>query len=269
MSLLPSSPDGRQETEKPRVVDVKSEEADEVFAALSSETARSLLAALHEEPAPAGVLAESVDTSVQNVQYHLNKLESAGAVEVVETAYSEKGREMSVYAPADQPLVVFAGNEEESSTLRTALSRLLGSVGLLAVGSAIIQGLYNQRLFPFGNGDAGSPVGGEGAAGDDEDTATEEDAATVEETATEETVEEDEQAPDDPTADADGEPAAEGENATLGGDGAANATETQPEIPLEETQSAAEAAASLPPGLLFFAGGAFALCVVAVVLYYR
>ena len=36
----------------------------------------------------------------------------------VDTAYSEKDRKMGVFAPADQPLVIYAGDEENESTLR-------------------------------------------------------------------------------------------------------------------------------------------------------
>ena len=131
MSLLPSSPDVSPDSD-PRLVGLDSDEADELMAALSSETARRLLAELHEDPAPPGELADRIDTSLQNAQYHLEKLEGAGAIEGVGTAYSEKGREMTVYGPADSPLVIYAGEQERASGLRAALSRLFG--GVLALG---------------------------------------------------------------------------------------------------------------------------------------
>ncbi len=70
MSLLASSPDVSPDGD-PRVVGLGSEEADELIAALSSSTARRILAALHEDPAPPGELADPVDTSLRNAQYHL------------------------------------------------------------------------------------------------------------------------------------------------------------------------------------------------------
>ncbi|WP_380675125.1 ArsR/SmtB family transcription factor [Salinigranum sp. GCM10025319] len=123
--LLPSKPD-IDPSDEPRVVGLDSDAADELIDALSSTTTRKVLAALHEEPASASELAERVDTSLQNVQYHLRKLEDAGLVEVGDTVYSEKGREMNVYTPADRALVVVAGREEETTGLKAALSRLLG-----------------------------------------------------------------------------------------------------------------------------------------------
>ena len=163
MSLLPSRPDAEPaEDAGPRVVGVDDAEADDVLSALSSGTARRVLAELHDDPAPPSELADRVETSLQNVQYHLDKLQSCGAVEIVDTAYSAKGREMDVFAPADQPLVVFAGGTEDESTLRTALSRLLGAVALLAAGSVLVQ--YLVADLPFLGSD-GEPAGGGDGAG--------------------------------------------------------------------------------------------------------
>ncbi|MES3517119.1 MAG: helix-turn-helix domain-containing protein [Natronomonas sp.] len=145
MSLLPSEPDLSADAE-PRVVDIDDDDADELMAALSSTTARRLLSTLHDDPAPPSELAERLDTSLQNTQYHLENLESAGAIEVVGTAYSEKGREMSVYGPADRPLVLFAGESDDTSGLREALSRLFGGVFALVVGSIVVQALFGDRL---------------------------------------------------------------------------------------------------------------------------
>ncbi|MWV65037.1 helix-turn-helix domain-containing protein [Halorubrum sp. JWXQ-INN 858] len=131
--LIPSLPDATPDDREPRIVGVDDDEADELIAALGSETARSLLSALHDEPATTSELAAEVDTSLQNVQYHLGRLSDADLVDVVDTAYSEKGREMDVYAPADDPLVLYASPQRDSGGLKAALKRLLGGYGLLAV----------------------------------------------------------------------------------------------------------------------------------------
>ena len=88
----------------PRVLDLDA--AAGVFDALTSETARDLLAILHDSPAPPSELASALGTSIQNVSYHLGRLEAAGLVEVVGSRYSEKGAEMDVYAPTGSPLLV-------------------------------------------------------------------------------------------------------------------------------------------------------------------
>ncbi len=158
MSLLPSTPDITHDGE-PRVVGLGSEEADDLIAALSSETARRVLSELHEQPAPPGELADRVDTSLQNVQYHLGRLEDAGAIEVVGTAYSAKGREMSVYGPADSPLVIFAGEEARAPGIKSALSRLFGGFLVLALGAIAVQAAFGSG--PLG-GTRDESSGGDG-----------------------------------------------------------------------------------------------------------
>lgn len=82
------------------VVDLTADDAEAVFEALGSDTARAILAALRDDPGTASDIADRVDTSLQNVQYHLGHLRAADLVADVGTWYSSKGKEMTVYAPA-------------------------------------------------------------------------------------------------------------------------------------------------------------------------
>ncbi|MFB6119270.1 ArsR/SmtB family transcription factor [Halosegnis sp.] len=169
MSLLPSKPDISADGE-PRVVGLDGEDAEAVLSALSSSTARRIVTELHEEPAPPSELADRVDSTIQNVQYHLSQLDDAGVVEVAGTAYSEKGREMDVYAPADEPLVIVAADEEETAGLRGVVSRLLGAVAVLLVGSAAVQQVIGDGLLP--GPFAGTSGAGGGASGESDAAAT-------------------------------------------------------------------------------------------------
>jgi hypothetical protein len=153
---LSSTPDDAS----PRVIGLDSADADDLIGALSSGTARRILAVLHEEPASASEVAAQVDSSLQNVQYHLGRMEDAGLVELHETVYSEKGREMKVYTPSDRPLVVVAARESETTGLRDALLRLLGSVGILGLVSVLVQFLLSwaeQRGAPTAPKESESP----------------------------------------------------------------------------------------------------------------
>lgn len=180
--LLPSLPDATPEDREPRVVGVDDDDADDLIAALGSETAREILTRLHDEPATKSELAAEVDTSLQNVQYHLAKLDGADLVDVVDTTYSEKGREMDVYAAADEPLVLFAGGEEESAGIKSALMRLLGGYALIAATAAVAQRLLSvagptarvTTTTGDGGGDAGVTAeqsGGDGGGTDGGDAA--------------------------------------------------------------------------------------------------
>ena len=267
MSLLPSSPDVSSGGD-PRVVDLDSEAADELMAALSSSTARRILAALHEDPAPPSELADRVDTSLQNAQYHLENLEDAGAIEVVGTAYSEKGREMSIYGPADSPLVIVAGEQERAAGLRSALSRLFAGFLALGVGGAVIQALFggDDAAPPVGSGaDPGSaappepkatpapeptPGGDVGAFDAPVDTPTPEPESTPAPRLTPEAAEE-------PVPEPTATPVPELEDAAAeGADGLSAILEGL-------------VAGGMSPGLAFFLGGAVVLTVVVGVAYLR
>ncbi|MEF8915494.1 ArsR/SmtB family transcription factor [Natronomonas sp.] len=281
MSLLPSSPDVSPDSE-PRVVGLDSEEADDLMAALSSTTARRLLSELHDDPAPPGEVADRVDTSLQNAQYHLEKLEDAGAIEVVGTAYSEKGREMNVYGPADSPLVIFAGEQERASGLRAALSRLFGGFLALAVGAVAIQELFGRSLLRAGE-DTTAPAGGGTETPTPEPTPEPtptggDDGGGVSIQSTETPAETETQAAADTQAatetpyptEAPEEPATE-------------AADTMTPTPTEIATEAADGGGALdlpalidgllggglPPGVAFFLGGATVLTVLVAVTYVR
>ncbi len=259
----------------PRVIGVDGDDADAVLAALSSDTARAILSALHDSPGPASDVADRVDTSLQNTQYHLKRLREAGVVEVVDTVYSQKGREMDVYAPADGPLVLVAGPESEASGIRATLSRLLGGIGAVGLGAVVVETVLDGPFAPtVGFGSAGGADGAGGASGGDgTDVSVESTNTTVTEAAA------DDAATPTPT-----------ESADDGGMGIQEATETAAETatPAPTASPAPESTATelarettyavagdagptlidqlaASPGFLFLCGGLLALAVVAVV----
>jgi DNA-binding transcriptional ArsR family regulator len=142
--LLPSESDGvaanePDDNDGTRLLWLDDEEIDPLIGSLSSSTARSLLTALHEEPRTASELADAVDTSLQNVRHHLGNLQDADLVEIEETRYSVKGREMKVYAPVDDSLVVCVGDEAERSGLLDSIRSYIGATAALVVGALLVQ----------------------------------------------------------------------------------------------------------------------------------
>jgi DNA-binding transcriptional ArsR family regulator len=135
-----------------RVLSLEDEGAQELIASLSSDTARSIYSALHDEPSTASELSETVSTSLQNVRHHLSNLAEAELVEVAGTRYSCKGREMKVYAPTGDSLVVCVGSEADSERLMDSLGGIVGVVAVLGVVAALV-----QRLFGAGVVDLGGP----------------------------------------------------------------------------------------------------------------
>lgn len=163
MPLLPSSDtevEPRQEGEI-QIFGMNDEQTNTVLNAISSATAREILTEVYTEPATPSEIAECTGGSVQNVSYHLKKLEDSGAIEVAETRYSEKGQEMSVYAPADEPIVLFVGTEKRRSGLLSRLKRLVYAGGL-AIATSFAIGIVVDDSMLFGiqmNASAGEVTG--------------------------------------------------------------------------------------------------------------
>lgn len=129
-----------------RLLWLDDDEADRLLGSLSSDTARSVLVALHEEPKTASELAEHVDTSLQNVRHHLANLAEADLVETTETRYSVKGREMKVYAPVNDSLVLCVGDTKERTSLLSSLRRYIGAAAALVVGSLFVHAAFGTGL---------------------------------------------------------------------------------------------------------------------------
>ena len=260
----------RSETEnaegQPRVVDLEGEDADAVFSALSSATAREIYSQLNDEPGTPSDVAEAIDSSIQNVRYHLEKLEDAGLVEVIDTWYSSRGNEMSVYATTDGPLIV-TSDESRASRLKDALSRFLGGIAALAGGSFLVQHAAGEYFTPADDVEyVRTDDGGEGV-GEDEPT---DDSADIQQEP-EEAPEEDADAPNgEEEADALDEEADVADDALDDGADVADDDSgvTGDEIGIVDSPEVLETATTLPPGLLFFLGGLFVLAIVTAYWYW-
>jgi DNA-binding transcriptional ArsR family regulator len=181
--LLPFKSEATRKPDGARVLSLEDDATEDALSALSSETAREILSLVYEEPRTPPELRDEVGSSLQNVHYHLENLEDAGLIQPAGSGYSEKGTEMTVYAPRNEAVVLFAGEEQDRSRLKTALSRLVGGIGVLALASygidrlaeaTGVSGLASQET---GGADAGvastdSPApaadgGGDGGDGGD------------------------------------------------------------------------------------------------------
>ena len=150
---------------EPRIIGVDDESMDEVLDALSSDTARTILSEIYSNAVTPSEIRDRTDLSLQTISYHLSNLQDAALIQVAETKYSEKGREMNVYAPADDPCVVFVGTQERKSGLRDLFKRVFGA-GILLLGATAF--VFIQTLSfaaPPGKGASGSGLAENGFAG--------------------------------------------------------------------------------------------------------
>ncbi|WP_066414635.1 ArsR/SmtB family transcription factor [Halorubrum aethiopicum] len=141
-SLFPTDPDASVDrSEEAELLCIDDGRTAEILASLSSERSRAVFRHVNEEPRTATDLARELDTSVQGVTYHLDNLRDAGLIDILDTCYSEKGREMDVYGPSEQPYLVFLGTSSDEPGLRAAFKRFAHAVGpvgiLFAIGGAL------------------------------------------------------------------------------------------------------------------------------------
>ncbi len=80
-----------------------------VFETLSTDTARQIVSLLNDGPQTASAIAAEMQISVQNVCYHLDRLQTAGLIDVVGTRHSSKGKEMTVYGLVTESIVLQLG----------------------------------------------------------------------------------------------------------------------------------------------------------------
>ncbi|SER18080.1 ArsR/SmtB family transcription factor [Natrinema salaciae] len=266
--LFPFRSDTATEEGQPRVVDLEGEDADAVFGALSSTTAREIYSRLDDEPGTPSDVAEAIDSSIQNVRYHLEKLENAGLVEVVDTWYSSRGNEMSVYATTDGPLIV-TSNESRATQLKEALSRLIGGIGVLAGGSLLVQHAMTQWLAPTGTGStANGGAQPTGADGGDEtyresENPASEDSSSGAADGNDGTESADVDAYDQSSADGAGDGDAGGMDPVFDGD-----NETLQNATDGGTEAIETVFGTVPPGLLFFLGGLVVLLAITIYWYW-
>ena len=286
MSLLPSrgpETSTRQDGEF-EVVGVD-EDVAPVLDALASDTARDVLNQIYDDPGTPSEIADRLDMSIQKVAYHLEKLEDVDLITVAGTRYSEKGQEMSVYEPPDDPLVLFVGTEDGKSRLRSLVKRVVPAIGALAFGSLFVQHLFgSDSLLPFGGGggstdspggytSSGNGDGGGGTTdvmtdgsggGSDGGNVGIQSVETPTESAGGETAE----------AMATSTPAPKTETAVEAAQATPTGEPTTTEVAGAGTERAIRTVAQtadpgIEPGVAFFLGGVFALAVVGAWWYYR
>lgn len=130
------------------VIGTGQDREDQLFEALAGETAREIYKLIQEEARTPRDLADEIDTSIQNIHYHVDNLNDSGLIEPVDTWYSEKGVEMTVYGPTSAPLVISFGSEQEQQEIKDVLKRTFGGIAVLAVVSLGVDLITRELLHP-------------------------------------------------------------------------------------------------------------------------
>jgi len=145
----------RGDPDEPTIADIEDEDASELFDALGSETSRAVLGACYEDGRTRSELADELETSIQNISYHVNKLESAELLEVVETRYGSNGSEVLVYGPSKKAVVIAAGEPNFTDRLAETVRNLFAPVAIAGLLSMIV-GVLVRGPGPIGFGAGGT-----------------------------------------------------------------------------------------------------------------
>ena len=135
------------EEENVVVLEQGSVPAQKIAKAMASPTAGDLFNTLSDGPLTATALAERTGFPLTTVKYHLNNLLDADLIEVVDSRWSEKGREMKIYGVKDQ-VVVLAPRKRPD--VRQIVERYGVIAGAVAVGCGVVLAIPNMlsRILP-------------------------------------------------------------------------------------------------------------------------
>jgi DNA-binding transcriptional ArsR family regulator len=143
------------EDEKLLILPLNDKNSKKISQIISNDTARNILEAIASKPLSASELAEKLRIPLSTVQYNLEKLSNAGLVKVERTKYSEKMKEVKIYAPQRKFVVIVPEKTNRKDVIAT-LKRYLTVIFFAVAGSGIIEFLTMKMKGPIGEEATGS-----------------------------------------------------------------------------------------------------------------
>lgn len=142
------------------------ERAQKIARAMASQTANAIIQAFGGGPLTSSEVARRMKIPITTASYHIENLLDAGLLEVIETRWSEKGREVKVYGLANQVLIIAS----PASDLRSVLQKYATLFGIVALASVGLWSILPAVLPPGGpapisrvmTGNGDSSAGGTG-----------------------------------------------------------------------------------------------------------
>lgn len=114
------------------------EESKKITQVISNDTARQIIELLADAPLSASDIAERLHAPLTTIVYNLENLESVGLVRVERIKYSEKGREVKIYAPVRKLIVVVPEKTDRKSVI-DILRKYLGVILAAVLASSLIE----------------------------------------------------------------------------------------------------------------------------------
>ena len=110
------------------------ERAQKIAKAMSSQTASDILQLLAESPNSLTGITDRLSIPLTTAKYHTENLLEAGLIQVLETKYSVKGREIKIYSLTNQLLIV----APRQSNIRSLLLKYASLFAIVIFGSIVI-----------------------------------------------------------------------------------------------------------------------------------
>ena len=123
------------------------EESKKITQVISNDTARQIIELLADVPLSASDIAERLHTPLTTIVYNLENLENVGLIRVEKIKYSEKGREVKIYAPVRKLIVVIPERADRKS-ITDILRKYVGVVLAAALASGIIDFFSSKATTP-------------------------------------------------------------------------------------------------------------------------
>lgn len=114
------------------------EESKKITQVISNDTARQIIELLADAPLSANDIAQRLQAPLTTITYNLENLESVGLIKVEKIKYSEKGREVKIYAPV-RKLIVLVPEKTDRNSVADILRKYMGIILTALFASSLLE----------------------------------------------------------------------------------------------------------------------------------
>jgi DNA-binding transcriptional ArsR family regulator len=131
------------------------DESKKITQVITNDTARQIMELLAEHSMSASDIAKQLDIPLTTIKYNLENLVDVGLAKIDRIKYSEKGRQVKVYAPV-RKLIVVVPEKLGSASISEILKKYLGVILTAVLASGFIELLtskitYSKNMMQDGN----------------------------------------------------------------------------------------------------------------------
>jgi len=126
-------------------------ESKKITQVITKDTARQIIELLAEDSMSASDIATQLDVPLTTIKYNLENLIDVGLIKIKRIKYSEKGRQVKVYAPI-RKLIVLVPEKTDSTSVMNVLKKYLGVIFAAVFASGLVEmitrsdGIVNSTL---------------------------------------------------------------------------------------------------------------------------